>query len=307
MRSAGHSPARAITITFDETMEAHAAPIPAATAVTAAAATPRSPVDIAEFRPGLRYALQLPRNPGPGTPVVVAVHGISRNAADHFDAFAELARSQAAILVVPRFEPAEFADYQRLGRDGRGQRADLALMSLVDSLLASLGLPGGKLHLFGHSGGAQFVHRFVMAHPARVARYVVSAAGWYTFPDESRDFPYGLRHPPSGLDMSRQRLFLSVPGCAFVGMRDQRRGASLRQRGPVDAQQGTTRIERATRWTEAMNARARALELPPPLQLHRLPGTGHSFGGLVRRAALHERAWAFLLGPLQPERGCHCA
>jgi hypothetical protein len=145
-----------------------------------------------------------------------------------------------------------------------------------------------------------------MAHPERIARYVASAAGWYTFPDESRDFPYGLRRPPSGLDMSRQRLFLNVPGCAFVGARDRRRGASLRQREHVDAQQGTTRIERAMRWTEAMNARAQALDLPPPLQLHQLPGTGHSFGGLVRRAALNEQAWAFLLGSRPPGPGCDC-
>ena len=260
-----------------------------------------------EFLPGLCYALQMPRNPAPDTPVVVAIHGISRNALDHFDAFADLARSRQAILVAPLFEAAAFPDYQRLGREGRGERADLALMALIDSVLSSHDLPVGKLHLFGHSGGAQFVHRFVMAHPERIARYAVSAAGWYTFPDESRDFPYGLRYPPSGLNMSRQRLFLSVPGCAFVGMRDQRRGPSLRQREHVDAQQGSTRIERAMRWTEAMNACAQALDLPPPLQLRQLPGTGHSFGGLVRRAALHERAWAFLLGSRQPGQGTDCA
>ncbi len=255
-----------------------------------------------EFRPGLRYALEMPAEPGPGTPVVVAVHGISRNAADHHAAFAGLAQSCGAILVVPLFEAAEFRDYQRLGRDGRGRRADLALMALIDGVLSSRGLPGRRFHLFGHSGGAQFAHRFVMAHPERVARYAISAAGWYTFPDDSADFPYGLRHPPSGLDMSRQRLFLSVPGRVFVGMHDQRRGTSLRQHERVDADQGRTRIERAMRWTAAMNARARSLELRPPLDLRQLPGSGHSFGGLVRRAALHEQVWAFLLGSQEPSQ-----
>lgn len=248
-----------------------------------------------EFRPGLRYALEMPAEPGPDTPVVVAVHGISRNAPDHHAAFAGLARSCGAILIVPLFDTTEFRDYQRLGRDGRGQRADLALMSLIDGVLSSRSLPGRRFHLFGHSGGAQFAHRFVMAHPERVARYAISAAGWYTFPDDSTDFPYGLRHPPSGIDMSRQRLFLSVPGRVFVGMHDQRRGTSLRQHERVDAEQGRTRIERAMRWTAAMNARARALDLRPPLDLRQLPGSGHSFGGLVRRAALHEQVWAFLL------------
>ncbi|HMA30796.1 MAG TPA: alpha/beta hydrolase [Casimicrobiaceae bacterium] len=255
-----------------------------------------------ESRPRLRYALEMPAQPGAGTPVVVAVHGISRNASDHHAAFAGLAQSRGAILVVPLFEAAEFRDYQRLGRDGRGQRADLALLSLIDGVLSSRGLSGRRFHLFGHSGGAQFAHRFVMAHPERVARYAISAAGWYTFPDDSQDFPYGLRHPPSGIDMSRQRLFLSVPGRVFVGMRDQRRGTSLRQHERVDAEQGRTRIERATRWTAAMNARAQALDLRPPLDLRQLPGSGHSFGGLVRRAALHEQVWAFLLESQESSR-----
>jgi hypothetical protein len=146
-----------------------------------------------------------------------------------------------------------------------------------------------------------------MAHPERVARYAISAAGWYTFPDDSTDFPYGLRHPPSGIDMSRQRLFLGVPGRVFVGMHDRRRGTSLRQHERVDAEQGRTRIERAMRWTAAMNARAQGLGLGPPLDLQQIPGTGHSFGGLVRRAALHERVWAFLLESRQASQAAAVA
>lgn len=249
-----------------------------------------------EFGPGLRYALRLPPDQGIDTPVFVAIHGISRNALDHFNAFAGLAQSRQAIVIAPLFDAAGFPDYQRLGRRGLGPRADLALIALVDDVLASCGLRSRKLHLFGHSGGAQFTHRFVIAHPQRVARYAISAAGWYTFPDESADYPYGLREPPDGLDMTGQQRFLSVPGCVFVGMRDQRRGPSLRQRERVDTQQGTTRIERAMRWTAAMNSRARELGLPEPVQLRRLPDAGHSFSGLVRRAGLHEQAWEFLLG-----------
>ena len=281
-------------------MRALTRPIPASTLAQAASASPRPAAGMIEFRAGLRYAFEMPAEPGPDTPVVVVIHGISRNAPDHHAAFASLAQSRGAILVVPLFEAAAFPDYQRLGRDGHGQRADLAMMSLIDSVLSSCGLPGRRLHLFGHSGGAQFAHRFVMAHPERVARYAISAAGWYTFPDDSADFPYGLRHPPSGIDMSRQGLFLSVPGRVFVGMHDRRRGASLRQSERVDAEQGPTRVERAIRWTAAMNARAQALGLPAPVDLRQLPDTGHSFSGLVRRAALHEQAWAFLLGAQEP-------
>ena len=68
------------------------------------------------------------------------------------------------IVIAPLFDAAGFPDYQRLGRRGLGSRADLALIALVDDVLSSRGLQSRKLHLFGHSGGAQFTHRFVIAH-----------------------------------------------------------------------------------------------------------------------------------------------
>jgi pimeloyl-ACP methyl ester carboxylesterase len=56
------------------------------------------------------------------------------------------------------------------------------------------------LYLSGHSGGAQFVQRYALAHPERVAASVLSSAGWYTFPNPARaDAHRGLvdLHVPS--------------------------------------------------------------------------------------------------------------
>ena len=59
-------------------------------------------------------------------------------------------------------------------------------------ILAFTGAAAGPFYLFGFSGGAQFAHRYVLAHPDRVAAAGIGAAGWYTFPDSATPYPYGL-------------------------------------------------------------------------------------------------------------------
>ena len=45
-------------------------------------------------------------------------------------------------------------------------------------------------YLFGHSAGAQFVHRLLLMVPdGRYAALVAANAGWYTVPDKSIDYP----------------------------------------------------------------------------------------------------------------------
>jgi hypothetical protein len=47
--------------------------------------------------------------------------------------------------------------------------------------------------VFGHSGGGQFVHRFIEFVPnSRANRAVAANSGWYTMPDSTISFPYGL-------------------------------------------------------------------------------------------------------------------
>ncbi|GIS00762.1 MAG: hypothetical protein CM15mP102_15820 [Flavobacteriales bacterium] len=46
---------------------------------------------------------------------------------------------------------------------------------------------------WGHSGGAQFLHRFVLYMPeSKLKTAVCSNAGWYTVPESGVVFPYGL-------------------------------------------------------------------------------------------------------------------
>jgi pimeloyl-ACP methyl ester carboxylesterase len=250
--------------------------------------------ELTSFGPGLRYLLGVPKYISEETPVVACIHGILRNVQEHFQAFAPLAERAGWLLVVPLFAADAFPDYQRLGRPGRGGRADLRLIELISYLCDRFELPERPIHLFGHSGGGQFGHRFVMAHPDRVARYAVSSPGWYTFPDESLEYPYGLARAAAQCAPLRLSDCLRIRGAVFVGTADYRSGRHLRRNPTVDHHQGPHRLERARRWTHAMNARAREMGLAEPLQLRQLPNGAHNFRGLVRTNRLHERAWEFL-------------
>ena len=225
----------------------------------------------------LEYATYCPASASVDAPLLVAVHGYSRNAQEQAERFAPLCESAGIVLAAPHFDAATFPDYQRLG--SRGARADLALDAMIGELRQSLGLLLGCVSLFGFSGGGQFVHRYLMAHPKRVTNAVVAAPGWFTFPDREHAYPFGARGTRKRLGVRmRPESFLSVPVLVAVGERDDdERSEHLRRSQALDAQQGTHRLERATRWVRAMQDAAAAISFPPRVRLAVLPNAGHSF------------------------------
>ncbi|NWG74881.1 MAG: alpha/beta hydrolase [Rubrivivax sp.] len=257
--------------------------------------------------PGQRYALYVPataRARGAMAPLMVAVHGISRNAGAHMRAFAPAARRAGCVLLVPRFSRSRFPDYQRFGRPhrlGEGGRADHALLNIVAEVRDLLSLAPTPLHLVGHSGGAQFVQRFVLAYPTLVNRYVLSAAGCYAWPETGRGFPFGLRRSKRFPDVCPDPCgMLARPCLVLVGDLDDRRSPSLRSGRRVDAQQGGSRLERARRYVAAIAEFARRLGAPPPLRLVEMPGCGHAFSQCVQRGDLVGHTLAHLFDEACP-------
>jgi pimeloyl-ACP methyl ester carboxylesterase len=244
------------------------------------------------------YYVYVPRLALPGAPVVVAVHGISRNADEHARQLASQAEKYGAVLVAPLFDEERFPDYQRLGRPRRGERADHMLERIVAEVERTTGADVSKLHLFGFSGGGQFVHRYAMAYPDRVASYVVGAAGWYTFPDESLSFPRGTRAEKCFADVCFDaERYLRVPALVLVGERDVHADAAMRQGRRVTRQQGESRLERGEHWVAAMHAAARERGYDTRFEFVALPRSGHSFARAATRGRIGKRAFAWFFGP----------
>jgi poly(3-hydroxybutyrate) depolymerase len=251
--------------------------------------------------PRLAYLVCVPHTRSTEPRLVISIHGANRNADAHARLLSAYAEMYGAVLVVPHFPAARYGDYQRLGRSGRGKRADLALHRIVAEAAARIGTPADRFHLFGFSAGAQFVHRYAMAYPQRVASAVIANSGRFTLPDPKRRFPRGIRSTPKlpGLRFDPD-AFLRVPMKVLVGAHGaDDPGATLprRQREP-DQDRGAVRAERARQWVAAMQDAAREQGVDPAVTCEELPDRIRSFRSSVLRAGLAERAFEAMFGPL---------
>jgi len=255
-------------------------------------------------RPQLRYYLHVPERRSATDRVMVLVHGVSRNAEEQVELFQRFADRYGVLLLAPVFDRETFTDYQRLGRKGAGQRADLALIRVLNEVGTRTGWDTGRVDLFGFSGGAQFAHRFAFVHASRVRNVVLGAAGWYTMPDDSIPYPYGLGDV-SGLEPSRLNATAAarLPMLVTVGEHDDRvDDENLNRSRIIDLTQGLHRLERAQRWVLAMNAYARSKNLERRVDIDVLPGIGHSFRQAVVQGGLAERAFAHCYGAIEPDQ-----
>ena len=232
------------------------------------------------------YLLYVPETVAPDARLLVSVHGISRNAHEQAAVFSRICEERGVIMLAPIFTAEQHDDYQRLGRRSRGARVDLLLNQYVAEVATLTGADVTQIYLFGFSGGAQFVHRYAMAHPHRVARAVVASAGWYTFPDNSQRYPYGIRphRDLAGVSFNPEE-FLRIPIEVVVGAHDT--GTSnLRSTTRTDEQQGRNRLERARNWVDAMRELAFACGIEPSVTLTEVEGIDHSFRAFCQRGDL---------------------
>ncbi|MEO5616597.1 MAG: PHB depolymerase family esterase [Candidatus Eisenbacteria bacterium] len=254
--------------------------------------------------PRLAYLLYVPEVLSTEPRLVVSIHGANRNVDVHAQLLAAYAEMYGAVLVVPHFSTSRYGDYQRLGRIGRGKRADLALHRIVTEAGALTGMPADRLYLFGFSAGAQFVHRYAMAYPHRVAFAAFADAGRYTLPDPKQKFPRGIgsnRKLP-GLRFDPD-LFLRVPMKVFVGAHEpEDQVVTLPRREQEGAsEKGVRRAERARQWVAAMQQAGRERRIESAIAWEELPDRIRSFRSSVLRAGLAERAFEAMFGALPPQ------
>lgn len=247
--------------------------------------------------PGQEYLVYVPRSAVERGPVFVSIHGVSRNADQHARLLAAYCDMYGVVMVAPTFTAEQHPDYQRLGRRGRGARADIALNTILAESAAVTGATAERFYLFGFSGGAQFAHRYLMAHPHRVAAAVIAGAGWYTLPDPTRRFPHGTRMtrklPEVRFDAEE---FLSVPVTVMVGADDNGQ-TGLRRSERLDREQGVSRIERARNWVAAMQAAAALHNMESRVAYEEVENCDHSFRSAILRGGLGDKAFRALFGP----------
>lgn len=235
--------------------------------------------------------------PGPDLksgPILVAVHGISRDHNALMSALSTEAQRNGYTLIAPIFNERIFGDYQRLGRSGLGERADLALNAILDDAKLLLDINGPK-HLLGFSGGAQFAHRYVYAWPDRFQTVTLVAAGWYTSFSSQRRFPMGQASTPrlEGLTFDASSL-LRTPTHVLIGENDTKRDSALRKRDSLDRRQGRDRLARARWFHRELVRRSSRLLLDIDHRLTVLPNCGHDVVETAIRGNLARHVFEFM-------------
>lgn len=226
----------------------------------------------------------LPENVKADAPVLIVMHGVNRDADRYRNDWMPHAQRYGLILVAPEFSQKDFPETEGYSLEAKG--AFGFIEPVFDAVKAATGNRSERFHLYGHSAGAQFVHRYLYYQPqARVARAVAANAGWWTLPDLTVEFPYGLKDSP--ISEAALKNMLQRPLVVLLGTADTDPNDKNLRRTPESMLQGPYRFARGHTFFDAGLKQAAALGVPFGWELATAPGVGHSDSGTSAFAVRH--------------------
>ncbi len=232
-------------------------------------------------------------------PIVFVLHGAERNAMEYRNALVNKAEQKGFILVVPEFSEVNFPDVNgyQLGNIYQNGDAPSAAtlnaeeqwaLSVIEPLFSYVKVQTKSnrttYDIIGHSGGAQFVHRFLLLKSqARVNKIVVSAAGWYTATENEVNFPYGLKN--SLLESTNINSVFAKKVFVQVGTSDNSATTTSIRRDSLANRQGVHRLARAQYFYQKAASSAATASVPFQWELKLISGLGHDFEDALPHAA----------------------
>lgn len=226
-------------------------------------------------------------------PVLFVMPGVQRDGERSRDEWRPYAERDKALVLVPEFSAANFpgsGGYSAAKPGARSADDDptpapySAMEKIFDRAVKLAGVNAPDYRLYGHSAGAQFVHRFIMFNPtARVKIAVAANAGWYMMPELETNFPYGLRG--SGLTAESLKAALAKKLVILLGEKDTDPNHPQLSRTAQAKRQGVNRFERGQAFFRAAERQAEKLNVEFNWELRTVPNVAHSNAGMARAAA----------------------
>ena len=172
--------------------------------------------------------------------------------------------------------------------DGHVREKEKRTFSVVDRIVEevkSRTQATGKVILFGHSAGGQFVHRWaLLGEKKNVDVIAVANSGWFTMPDRDIDYPYGIKNV--GITDEELGEAFAEPVILFMGEKDVERKPPFRDTPEADAQ-GMNRMERCTNYFHQCRAKAEELRVPFRWKLETVEGVAHQGVKMAEGAAAY--------------------
>ena len=244
-------------------------------------------------KPDLDVFYHLPKTIDNDTKVLFVVHGNTRNADDYLNTWIRLTKDKNIAIFAPHFKRSSFISFNTLQMSTSSGKirtdTDLYLHNSIDTLFkyikAKFKLNDKLYDIYGHSAGAQFVHRYLlMSDNPSVNKAVAANAGWYTFLNGA-DFPYGVKNPPISLTDSNVKKFLSTNLYILIGTNDIDVDSSINKSKGAQ-KQGINRLQRAKNFFTYTESIVEQNNLEFKWKYQAVPGAPHSNKVMSKAAVL---------------------
>jgi len=225
-------------------------------------------------------------------PILFMMHGANRGAARYLSEWDHHADEGGFIVIAPEFNKDQFPSsrqYQRgnvhadsllILRNPEVEWTFSAIEPIFDHVKGLLGSEQDCYTIYGHSGGSQFTHRFLLfKEKTRAKQFLPANAGWYTFADLTIEYPYGLQG--SGVTEEQLKAALQKNVTVLLGDRDTDPNHSSLRRTKEALAQGEHRFARGQAFYENAKRNAERYGVPFGWRLGIAKGVSHSNSGMA--------------------------
>ena len=236
-------------------------------------------------------------------PIVFSFHGAGRNADDYRDFWIDMANDNGFIVIAPEFSSDNYpglGDNYLMGnvfddgdnptpgsRNPENEWTFSVIEPLFDTILDDISSSETSYNAWGHSGGAQFLHRFLFFVPdSRLEVAVCSNAGWYTVPEVGVNFPYGF--DSSEIPHPNVTHAFATKVIVHLGESDTNPDSSgLRHNTIVDNQQGLNRFVRGNYFFNTSTDLADDMGIDFNWEIDTVPNVAHNGQQMANDALPH--------------------
>lgn len=219
------------------------------------------------------------------TKVLFVMHGTKRNAIDYRNQWINHADTTGTLILSPEFSKDLFpgVNSYHLGnivnKDHQTHPKSqwtYAIIDMIFEYVKHIEKSDIKtFDIYGHSAGAQFVHRMVLfSSQSKIGTAIAANAGWYTITSEKFDFPYGLKKSPTSEVLLKNSLSKHL--IILLGENDTNQNHKyLRKTGEAKAQ-GKHRLARGRFFFKQALKLAKEINSDFNWKIEIVDDTGHS-------------------------------
>lgn len=251
--------------------------------------TPQPPLN----RPSIEVFYHIPEGDITTMPILMSFHGAARDGATFRNYWINTADTNGFMVFAPQFSS---ANYPGLGDnyimsnifdDGdnpspatfntQNEWTCSILDLLFDYIKADISGVQANYSAWGHSAGAQFLHRAMMYLPnLKINVAICSNAGWYTVPEDTVNYPYGILNS----ELPQADLISSFSNKLIIHLGQNDIIPSTSSGGPrnnstVNNQQGLHRLERGQYFFNTSQVKAQNLSVPFNWETYEVANVGH--------------------------------